>query len=73
MTDTDAGVEEGDGVTQAEVFEVFGKNMARPSGQGHVADWPLTSDLVPLGALPTAPRLARGFIGVVLNGWVSTR
>jgi anti-sigma regulatory factor (Ser/Thr protein kinase) len=34
-----------------------------------VADWPLTSDLGPLGALPTAPRLARGFIGVVLNGW----
>jgi 5'-methylthioadenosine phosphorylase len=29
VTDTDAGVEEGDGVTQAEVFEVFGKNMAR--------------------------------------------
>ena len=34
-----------------------------------MADWPLTSDLGPLGALPTAPRLARGFIGVVLNGW----
>jgi len=29
VTDTDAGVLEGDGVTQAEVFEVFGKNMAR--------------------------------------------
>jgi 5'-methylthioadenosine phosphorylase len=29
VTDTDAGVEEGDGVTQAEVFEVFGKNMTR--------------------------------------------
>ena len=29
VTDTDAGVDEGDGVTQAEVFEVFGKNMAR--------------------------------------------
>jgi 5'-methylthioadenosine phosphorylase len=29
VTDFDAGVEEGDGVTQAEVFEVFGKNMAR--------------------------------------------
>jgi hypothetical protein len=29
ITDTDAGVEEGDGVTQAEVFEVFGKNMTR--------------------------------------------
>src|ERR1700678_2589437 len=29
VTDTDAGVDEGDGVTQAEVFEVFGKNMSR--------------------------------------------
>jgi 5'-methylthioadenosine phosphorylase len=29
VTDTDAGVEEGQGVTQAEVFEVFGKNMSR--------------------------------------------
>jgi hypothetical protein len=34
-----------------------------------VADWPLTSDLGPLGALPTAPRLARGFVSVALNGW----
>ena len=34
-----------------------------------MADWPLTSDLGPLGALPTAPRLARGFIGVVLTAW----
>ena len=29
VTDTDAGVDEGDGVTQAEVFEVFAKNMTR--------------------------------------------
>ena len=29
VTDLDAGVEEGDGVTQAEVFEVFGANMSR--------------------------------------------
>ncbi len=29
VTDTDAGVAEGEGVTQAEVFEVFGKNMNR--------------------------------------------
>jgi 5'-methylthioadenosine phosphorylase len=29
VTDTDAGIEEGEGVTQAEVFEVFGANMAR--------------------------------------------
>jgi Histidine kinase-like ATPase domain len=34
-----------------------------------MADWPLTSDLGPLGALPTAPRLARGFIGAVLDNW----
>ncbi len=34
-----------------------------------VPDWPLTSDLGPLGALPTAPRLARGFVGVALLGW----
>lgn len=34
-----------------------------------MADWQLVSDLGPLGALPTAPRLARGFIGVVLTGW----
>jgi 5'-methylthioadenosine phosphorylase len=29
VTDTDAGVEEGEGVTQAEVFAVFGANMSR--------------------------------------------
>ena len=29
VTDTDAGVEEGEGVTAAEVFEVFGANIAR--------------------------------------------
>jgi hypothetical protein len=34
-----------------------------------VADWPLSSDLGPLGALPTAPRLARGFVNVALSGW----
>ena len=34
-----------------------------------MADWPLISDLGPLGALATAPRLARGFIDVVLMGW----
>ncbi len=32
VTDTDAGVEEGEGVTQAEVFEVFGQNMKRLRG-----------------------------------------
>lgn len=34
-----------------------------------MADWPLISDLGPLGALPTAPRLIRGFASVVLTGW----
>jgi 5'-methylthioadenosine phosphorylase len=29
VTDTDAGVEEGEGVTQAEVFEVFAANVKR--------------------------------------------
>jgi 5'-methylthioadenosine phosphorylase len=29
VTDTDAGVEEGEGVTQAEVFEVFAANISR--------------------------------------------
>jgi 5'-methylthioadenosine phosphorylase len=29
VTDTDAGVDEGEGVTQAEVFEVFGKNVSK--------------------------------------------
>jgi len=29
VTDTDAGVDEGEGVTQAEVFEVFGQNVGR--------------------------------------------
>lgn len=38
-----------------------------------MADWPLISDLGPLGALPTAPRLARGFTDVVLTGWGLTR
>lgn len=34
-----------------------------------MADWSLTSDLGPLGALPTVPRLARGFASVTLNEW----
>jgi len=32
VTDTDAGVDEGEGVTQAEVFEVFARNVARLRG-----------------------------------------
>jgi anti-sigma regulatory factor (Ser/Thr protein kinase) len=31
--------------------------------------WPLVAGLGPLGALPTAPRLARSFTAVVLGGW----
>jgi anti-sigma regulatory factor (Ser/Thr protein kinase) len=34
-----------------------------------MADWPLTSDLGPLAALSTVPRLARGFVKVTLQGW----
>jgi hypothetical protein len=34
-----------------------------------VSEWPLTSYLGPVGALPTAPRLARGFVAAVLNDW----
>jgi hypothetical protein len=34
-----------------------------------VADWPLISELGPVGALPTAPRLARGFVAVTLSNW----
>jgi anti-sigma regulatory factor (Ser/Thr protein kinase) len=34
-----------------------------------VADWTLSSDLGPVGALPTAPRLSRGFVSATLDGW----
>jgi anti-sigma regulatory factor (Ser/Thr protein kinase) len=34
-----------------------------------VADWPLTADLGPVGALATAPRLSRGFVSATLAGW----
>jgi anti-sigma regulatory factor (Ser/Thr protein kinase) len=34
-----------------------------------LADWLLNSDLGPLGALPTAPGLARGFVNVALSDW----
>ena len=34
-----------------------------------MADWPLISELGPVGALPTAPRLARGFVTVTLSNW----
>ena len=32
-------------------------------------DWSLSSNLGPLGALATAPSLARGFVSAVLEGW----
>lgn len=32
-------------------------------------DWSLSSNLGPLGALPTAPSLARGFVTSVLETW----
>lgn len=32
-------------------------------------DWLLSSNLGPLGALPTAPSLARGFVTSVLESW----
>lgn len=32
-------------------------------------DWSLSSNLGPLGALPTAPSLARGFVSAVLEAW----
>lgn len=34
-----------------------------------MADWPLTSDLGPVGALPTAPSLSRGFVTATLGDW----
>jgi anti-sigma regulatory factor (Ser/Thr protein kinase) len=34
-----------------------------------LADWLLSSDLGPLGALPTAPSLSRGFVDVTLGDW----
>jgi hypothetical protein len=34
--------------------------------EGTAAAWPLFAGLGPLGALPTAPRLARVFTGLVL-------
>lgn len=34
-----------------------------------MADWPLTTDLGPVGALTTAPSLARGFVAMELQVW----
>jgi hypothetical protein len=36
---------------------------------GAAPAWPLFAGLGPLGALPTVPRLARVFTGLVLPGW----
>lgn len=36
---------------------------------GEVQAWPLFAGLGLLGALPTVPRLARAFAGMVLTGW----
>jgi anti-sigma regulatory factor (Ser/Thr protein kinase) len=46
-----------------------GHRAQNRSDETPVADWPLTSDLGPLGALPTVPRLARGFVSVTLDSW----
>jgi hypothetical protein len=35
----------------------------------HAPAWPLFAGIGPLGALPTMPRLARAFTGLVLAGW----
>ncbi len=37
--------------------------------EGTAPAWPLFAGLGPLGALPTAPRLARVFTGLTLPGW----
>jgi len=47
---------------------------ARPAYRRHarrpgVRPWPLFSGLGPVGALPTAPGVARGFTAMVLGGW----
>jgi hypothetical protein len=47
---------------------------ARPADHGRVRrpelrPWPLFSGLGPLGALPTAPGMARGFTATVLGDW----
>jgi hypothetical protein len=40
-----------------------------PARPGEVQARPLFAGLGPLGALPTVPRLARAFAGMVLTGW----
>jgi hypothetical protein len=41
----------------------------RRAGRPVLKPWPLFSGLGPVGALPTAPGLARGFTAMVLGGW----
>jgi hypothetical protein len=43
------------------------------SAPGQARGWPLSAGLGPLGALPTVPRLARAFTGLVLAGWGLSR
>jgi hypothetical protein len=49
------------------------RNPGGPAFEGGAtqdgAGWPLFAGLGPLGALPTVPRLARAFTGLVLTGW----
>lgn len=43
---------------------------AAQEGAGpHMAEWPLTTHLGPVGALPTAPQMARRWITTVLSEW----
>ena len=57
VTDTDAGVEEGEGVTQAEVFRVFGENIGRLQGRAHEGHrGPSRGPGLPLPARPRRPQ-----------------
>lgn len=51
--------------TNTTIAECAGRAHGQPPGQG----WPLFCGLGPLGALPSAPRLARAFTALVLGGW----
>lgn len=49
---------------------LHGPDAAHPApGRPPVPGWPLVTSLGPIGALPTAPRLARVFSVLALNGW----
>ena len=51
----------------APVRPVLAKGRGQRAGTGRF--WPLFSGLGPVGALPTAPGLARAFAALVLVGW----